>query len=54
MASLFKDGILLDPNTTTTNCYAAFRANTVNALTTTIVLGNVFFENYYVVFDSTP
>jgi hypothetical protein len=54
MANLFKDGILLDPNTTTTNCYAGFRVNTMNKLTTTVVLGNIFFENYYVVFDNTP
>jgi hypothetical protein len=49
---LLKDSEEFDPKTKNGNCYLAIGENNVNPITTTIVIGSVFFEKYYVVFDS--
>ena len=52
--SLFRDSTDFDSKATNTNCYLAMSENVDNPVTTTLVLGSIFFEQYYVVFDMTP
>jgi len=49
--NLFKDGIILDPLSTNKYCYAAFGSNKLNIVSTSLILGNIYFESYYTVFD---
>jgi hypothetical protein len=53
-SDIFIDSKKLDPNSTTDYCYAPFAEDKENPHDLTWVLGSVFLENYYVVFDMTP
>ena len=54
ISSLFRDSTDFDSKAKNTNCYLAMSENYDNPVTTTLVLGSIFFEQYYVVFDMTP